>query len=278
MVLLIPAVLILSAFVVLYIPSVQDMIVRKAAGYASEVTGMGIEIERLRLSFPLNLSAHNVSAVAPGNDTLLHLQRLTLQVRFKPLLKGILSAGGIRLEKLDFNTGNLLDGVVVKGRAGDVFLRADSVSPANERALLNQVVLSDAEIDLFVCDTTAADTSTLETNWLITVEQTELHRVAFSCRLPCDSVSLDLQIDNALLTDAVADLGGYFYGASHLQLDVPAFFYDTDLRETLPAGFDASHIHLYDVHLWLDSLSYTYEKDLYAQLKAGSACERSGIV
>jgi hypothetical protein len=276
-VLLIPAVLLLLAFAVLYIPPVQEAVARKAADYVSESTGMNIEFEHIGLSFPLNLSMQDVSVSAPGNDTLLYMEKLTLQVRLKPLLKGILSVDGIRLEKFDFNTGNLVEGMVVKGHAGDAFLRADSIQPADGRALLNRIALSDADIDLFVCDTAAAGTPPSATDWLIELGEAELNNVAFSCRLPCDSFYLDLQIGKALLSGGIADLGKAFYGASCLQVSIPAAFYGTDTCEAAPAGFDASHIRFSDVRLLLDSLSYASVKNMHVLLKECSARERSGI-
>ena len=59
-VLLIPVVLILLVSVLLYIPPVQNFAVKQAAYYAGKATGMQIGIERIRLSFPLNLTVRGV--------------------------------------------------------------------------------------------------------------------------------------------------------------------------------------------------------------------------
>lgn len=273
----IPVILLLSVSVILYIPPIRNIVVGKAADYVSKSVGMNIEFERIGLSFPLNLSARNVSVTGPGNDTLLYLNKLTLQVRLKPLLRGIVSVDGIRLETIDFNTGDLIDGVIVKGHVGNVFIKADSINPAGERALLNKVALSDADIDLFICDTTAADTSKSDVNWLIELRKVEFENVVFSCRLPCDSIYLDLQIDKAVLFEGIADLSKDSYGASGLQLSMPKAFYGTDLQDAAP-GFDASHIYFSDVRLSLDSLLYASEKNIQAILKECSTRERSGIV
>jgi hypothetical protein len=274
---LIPAVLLLSVSAILYIPPVRNIVVGKAADYVSKSVGINIEFERIGLSFPLNLSAHDVSVTGPGSDTLLYLNKLTLQVRLKPLLRGVISVKRIRLETVDFNTGDLIDGMVVKGRAGNVFIKADSINPAGERALLNSVALSDADIDLFICDTTAADTSKSDVNWLIELRKAEFENVAFSCRLPCDSIYLDLQIDKAVLSEAIADLGKDYYAASGVQLSMPKAFYGANLQDAAP-GFDASHICFSDVRLSLDSLSYASGKNMQAILKECSARERSGVV
>ena len=57
---LIPVLLVLLVSMLLYIPAIQNFVVRKAAGYASESLGMDIGFEKMRLAFPLDLSIHNV--------------------------------------------------------------------------------------------------------------------------------------------------------------------------------------------------------------------------
>ena len=276
-ILLIPIALALSVSALFYIPPVQDAIIGKAAEYISKNIGMDIGFERIRLSFPLNLSARNVSVADAGHDTLLYLNKLTLQVRLKPLLQWNISVRGIRLEDLDFSTGKLLDGVVAGGHAGEVYLKADSIRPADAYALLNSVTLSDADVHLFVCDTTTADTSKSTTKWRIDLRKMELRNVAFSCRLPCDSVNLDLQIARAFLSAGTVDPETGRYEAEALLLDLPAMSYGTDLQEAAP-GLDLSHINLSDVRLTFDSLYYESVKNMQARLTAGSARERSGLV
>jgi hypothetical protein len=256
----------LSVSVLLYIPPVQNRIIEKAAQYASESAGINIRFERIRLAFPLNLSAYNVSVTNSGNDTLLYLNKLTLRVRLKPLLKGNISVHSICMEQLHFNTGSLIDGIAVEGHAGEVRLRADSINPAEEYAVLNNIYLSDADIRLFMCDTTAADTSASATKWQIDLRQAELHDITFSCRLPCDSVYLGLQIDSALLSGVAADTEKGRYGASALQLRAPEIAYGTN-----------PHIRLADVRLTLDSLHYESEMNMYVVLRECSAREQSGI-
>jgi hypothetical protein len=271
---MIPAALLLLASVLLYVPAVQQAAAGKAAGYVSETFGIDIRFECLRLSFPFNFSAHKVTAT--GADTLLRLDKLTLQVRLAPLLKGNISVDGIRLDGINFNTANLIDGVIVKGNAANIFLKADSVNPASAYALLNKVMLSDAAVDLFICDTTATDPPPDETDWHISLKKLQLHNVAFALHMPCDSFYLDCLIDEATLSGGLADLRKDAYGAAELQLDMPQLFCGTDLREAAP-GFDPAHIRVSDIHLLLDSPYYESGGEMRALLKECSARERSGI-
>ncbi|MDR1381421.1 MAG: translocation/assembly module TamB domain-containing protein [Tannerella sp.] len=275
-VILIPAVILMLVSGLVYVPSVQRAAARKAVEYVSESFGINIRFERLRLSFPLNLSAHKVSAIGSGGDTLLCLDRMTLRMRLMPLLRGTLSVGGIRLEKAVFNTGSLIDGVVVRGYAGEIFLRADSVSPADAHAVLDRVTLSDADIGLFACDTAAvAAAETAATGWYIGLKRAELRNVAFTCRMPCDSLYLDLRVDRALLSGGATETGKGSCEVSDLLLDVPELSYGTDDGEAAP-GFDPSHIRISGMHLRIDSFLYESGKSMRAILRECEARERSG--
>ena len=66
-----PVILIVLVPVLLYIPPIQDWAVGYATGKVSRSTGMDIQIERLRLSFPLRLKVDGVNVIHAGGDTML---------------------------------------------------------------------------------------------------------------------------------------------------------------------------------------------------------------
>jgi hypothetical protein len=271
----------LLAFIALYLPPVQQVAVKVATEYVSGATGINIEFDRLRLSFPLNLSAYNMRVLddVAGGDTLLYLKKLTVEAGLLPLLRGDLEVRGIRLKSLELNTGNRIEGVTVKGRVGNMFLKAGAVSLPAGYALLSRVVLSDADVDLFVCDTTVAAAATSAVDWAMDLRRVELRDVSFRCRMPCDAVYLDVEIEEAALSDGVVDLRKGVCGALALQLRLPKVFYGTDLEEPAAQGFDASHVFFSEVRLALDSLCYDYGvgDNFRAILREGAAVERSGV-
>ncbi|MDR0574160.1 MAG: translocation/assembly module TamB [Tannerella sp.] len=274
---LIPVGLLLLAFILLYTPPVQDVVIKKVATHVSESAGLDIGFENVRLSFPLNLSVRNAFVRGGGGDTLAYLDKLTVGIRLKPLLNGNISIKGIRLESLELNTGDLLGGIILKGNVGKVYLHADSIVLAEERVLLNHIVLSDADVNLFMCDTTAADTAKSEINWRIDLKKVELNDVAFACQMPCDSVYLDMQIDEAVLSDGFIDLGAATYCASGFRVRMNELFYGSNPEEAAP-GLDFSHIKLTEINLALDSLYYGGSANILATIRECSARERSGLV
>lgn len=67
--------------ILIYIPAIQNFIVDKATSYASQATGMNIHIQRISLSFPLNLVVHETTVTTP-QDTLLNVERLTVKFNY----------------------------------------------------------------------------------------------------------------------------------------------------------------------------------------------------
>ena len=109
-------VLVILISILLYIPPFQNFAVRLATEYASETTGMNIRIGQIRLSFPLNLTIRDVKVITPP-DTLLSLESFQVNIRPLPLLKKEVLVDAIDLRGVKANTGNLIEGMEIKGPA-----------------------------------------------------------------------------------------------------------------------------------------------------------------
>ena len=71
-ILLTPILLFVVLMVLLYVPPVQNFLRKQATSYASEATGMQINVGRIDLRFPLNLLVRDVEVIQVP-DTLLTL-------------------------------------------------------------------------------------------------------------------------------------------------------------------------------------------------------------
>ena len=290
--LLIPVGLFLLASVLLYVPAVQNMVVKKAMTVISESIGLNVRIERVRLAFPLDLSVRDAVMIGGEKDTLAHLGKLTVDVRLKPLLKGQITVKGLHIESLNLNTGDLIDGMVINGTVGKAYLQADSVNLKEEQAWVNHIRLSDAEVDLLIGESTevnsavtdsanlvaTADSVVSPSNWRIRLKKVELKNVAFACQIPSDSVYVNLLADKAVLSDGLVDLGAELYGASELRAQLNELYYGTDMEDVVSKGLDFSHIRLHEVALVSDSIYYyTAGNTVHALIREFSANERSGL-
>lgn len=273
---LIPVVLVLLVSVLLYIPPVQNFAVKKAAYYAGKATGMQIGIERIRLSFPLNLTVRGVEVLTTPADTLLTLKSLTVNVRALPLLKKEVLVDAIDLEGVKVNTGTFIEGMEIKGVLGRLYAKADRINLSKEKVTFNTIDLSDTAITLLLNDTTTkADTISTAVNWILNLQKINLDRVAFAMQMPADSLRLSTYIDKANLKDGIVDLGASHYGADLFTLTGSTLGYDANYQDPV-AGFDPSHIALSNVTISLDSLFYG-GRDIKARIRELSAEDRSGL-
>lgn len=273
---LIPVVLVLLVSVLLYIPPVQNFAVKKAAYYAGKATGMQIGIERIRLSFPLNLTVRGVEVLTTPADTLLTLKSLTVNVRALPLLKKEVLVDAIDLEGVKVNTGTFIEGMEIKGVLGRLYAKADRINLSKEKVTFNTIDLSDTAITLLLNDTTTkADTTSTAVNWILNLQKINLDRVAFAMQMPADSLRLSTYIDKANLKDGIVDLGASHYGADLFMLTGSTLGYDANYQDPV-AGFDPSHIALSNVTISLDSLFYG-GRDIKARIRELSAEDRSGL-
>ena len=263
--------------VLLYIPPVQNLLRREVTAYASEATGMQIQVERIDLRFPLNLLVRGVEVIQQP-DTLLSLESLNVRVQAWPLIKGKVEVDEVTLNQVAVNSAGLIEGMKIKGVLGRFFLQSHGVDLSNEIAIINQVDLSDTHVQLVMNDTTTAPkdtTASAPVNWKVDLHQLNLENVSFSMQLPADSMRMAAHIGEASVNDAQADLKNQFYSLKQFLLSGGSANYDTGAAKPVE-GFDASHIAVRDIRIGLDSLLYK-GRNMNAVLREFSMNERSGL-
>lgn len=273
-----PIGLIVVISILLYLPPVQRFAVRQASAYAGKATGLHIGIEQIRLRFPLNLSIGGVEIRNDSipQDTLLSLRRLEVRIQALPLLKKEVLVEGIALEQARINTGNLIDGVEVKGQIGHFRLQADRIDLDKQRAVFNRATLSDAALTVLTGESQAPDTSASQpVNWAIVLENIELKQVALAYQSLTDSTRVAASIPQAGLRNGEIDLGKGIYRVGRFGVGGASVRYDADFEEPAP-GIDPNHIALSDLEIdWRDLLYAGRNMD--ADLRKFSFRERSGL-
>ena len=276
-ILLTPILLFVVLMILLYVPPVQNFLRKQATAYASQATGMQINVGRIDLRFPLNLLVRDVEVIqAP--DTLLTLASLNVHVQAMPLFKGKIEVDDITIQRVAVNSANLIEGMQIRGVLGRFFLESHGVDLANEAAVINRAELSDTHIGLILADTTTTekpDTTSAPVNLKVNLHALNLKNVSFSMQLPADSMRMAAHVGEATVNDVSADLKQQFYGLRSFLLTGASVNYDTG--NALPAeGFDPSHIALRDIRIGIDSVLYQ-GRNMNAVIREFSMNERSGL-
>ena len=275
--LLSPVLLVLTLSVLLYVPFIQDFAVRQASSIASEATGMTIQIQKIRLSFPLDLTIRQAQAIRQPGDTLLALADLRVRIHALPLLKRQVMVEAIELNGLQANTGDLIDGLEIKGSLGHLFLKMDRAYLPDELAVLNEATLSDAAITLIIRETEPKpETPSEPVNWKLRLEKVRLEQVALALQMPDDSLRLTTYIPNSQLDNGSVDLGNLSYGAERFTISNTTLTYDANYAAPAANGLDPSHIAIDSLNVALDSLYYQ-DKTIRANLTRWTLSERSGL-
>ena len=294
-----PVVLFLLLAIVIYIPAVQNFIVGKVTERLSATTGIALRVDNVRLAFPLDLSVRGVEAVERG-DTLLAVRALRLNVRMLPLLEGRADIDGFELYNTRLNTKALIADTYVRGSIRELTARSHGVEWNAGRMRLDRARLDGADLYVALSDTTTEKDTTAAAPWNIAVDRLDITRSAVRLSLPGDSMRLALAMGEAHLEDGRFDTGAGNYtlrrlalreggvtyatrrgdGAGPRRLPNEAFHTTDDLLwpgMKVPAGLSADYIHLADLHLQLDSLSYSADGRIGARLHRLAFREHSGL-
>lgn len=275
--LLIPITLVILVVILIYTPPVQNLLKQRALEYAAQATGFGIEIERIRLTFPLKLTAEGIRVIS-GNDTLANAERLDLHVKLLPLFRSQVDVNGITLTNAHINSADLVDGMLINGSIGELFVRSRGISLNTQEALVNNVDLKNANIILALNDTTEAETDTTSTplNWKILVENVSIDQVAFELQMPADTLDLMAFIRSASLDDIEVDLKEQLYMLSQIRIENSSVDYNSGNSPPTTDGLDPSHIMVRNFNASLDSVHYR-GMSIGAIINDITLVERSGL-
>lgn len=277
LIIMIPVVLFVLLAVLLYIPSVQNFAKNKATAALSKATGMDIRIDRVRLSFPLNLVIQEVEVVSADADTLLHAGEISASVKLLPLFKKEVVVNGADIRDVLVDSDSLIKGMKIKGVVGNLSLKADRALLTEEQVTINDISLSDTDLFLCLNDTAPEVKDTVQTpiQWKLDLESVALDRVSFALNMPSDSLRLFTRVDKARLKDGKIDLDLQRYEAAKVTFSGSSFAFSRGDTVAL-SGFDPSHIALSDVEIELDSVS-NQQMEVAAFIRRLSFKERSGL-
>lgn len=280
-ILLLPVLLFVILTVLLYVPPVQNWAVQKAAGYASEQTGMDISIARVRLAFPIDLAVDSFRVIKRNDslpqvrDTVADVRRMVVDVRLRPLLSSRVVINGLEVDDAKVNTSNLVAAARVRGTVGRLSVSSRGIDLGRQTVDLNNARIDDATVDVALSDTVPPDTSTTKTLWKIYVDSLNITRADVTLHTPGDTVRVRAFMERASARQGAFDLGEGEYTLGRLAWTGGAVCYDNNLEPRVK-GLDANHIELSGVSIGIDSV-YFRAPDTRLNLRYCRLKEKSGI-
>ena len=272
--LLTPVLLFLLLFVLIYLPPVQNWLVQRVASYASEKTGMQINIDHVNLEFPLDLGVDGFRMIQ-GQDTIADVEHMTVDVELLPLLRKRVVIDELEITNTKLNTSDLVATARIKGQLERLFLTSRGIDLDRQTIDLNGATLDGAHVDIALIDTIVPDTSTTKTLWKIYADSLTINQSQVALHMPGDTMSVNAWLGRASAYDGVVDLERELYTVGRFVVKDGKLAYDQNYEPTVE-GFDYNHIDLTNVQIDIDSISYQ-EPRLNLNVRQLAMRDKSGL-
>lgn len=195
--------------VLLYIPPVQDFLVKTASGIVADKTGMKIDIEKFRLKFPLDVSLQNVAIVEATGDTMVVAKELIADVKLLPLLRLDAQINELKLIDGYYRMLSPDSSMLMTIKAG--MLKVDDKSSANiarSEINLNDAYLKNGDVTLIMDPSKSkpTPTDTTTTPFLIKAKRLNIDNILFTMSMLPTIDTLQFQTKKLSLSNGVIDL------------------------------------------------------------------------
>lgn len=214
----VPIAIVAVTAVALYLPPVQDFAVKKLTKYASEQTGMDINVDRLRLSPWADLRLEGLTAVDEEGDTVVAAREATVDLRLRDIFKKKVGIEGLTLDGAKVNTKDMVAEADIRGTL-EHFELHDDVDLSSKHVNLDEMTGRGLDLDIALRDTTVEDTTESEPlTWTAKVKRAKIEDSSIRFATPGDSLVADADIDRLELTDTDIDLGQQKYKVANAEL------------------------------------------------------------
>ncbi len=276
--LLTPIILITVLAALLYLPPIQRWAVDQATGYAARELDMEITLERVRLSFPLDLELQGLE-VKQQDTRIAALESLLVDLDLMRILRMEVRIEAVELKGIAVDTGELIESVRINGSLDRLLLKAEQIDLLESHVSAVQAAVEGGDVEICLADTTAADTTASDTlPWKIGLESVSLDGVNLRLRMPLDTIDISAQIRRAELLDSHIDLYEGFYSAQEFMLQTDTLRFDSGTDSVAGPGMDFAHLLLSRAALKADNVMFNQHSGAVgANLGLYDLHERSGL-
>ena len=267
--------LVVLLVVAVYLPPVQNWLVKRAAAIASEQTGMEISVGHVCLKFPLDVALDDVRVVQQ-RDTIADIGRVVADVKLWPLFSNKVVVDDLELQRAKINTLDMISDLQVQGQIGRLGLSVPGIHLDSGTVALSHIQLAEADLLVQLSDTAAVDTTTSETPWSIVFDDIHIDRSRLRLYTPGDSLHLAATIGSAHLNGGDIDLLHSRYAIESFDWHDGELVYDQMFEPKADSGLDFNHLALTKINIGLDSLLYA-DPLLRVNVREGSLNEASGL-
>ena len=278
-----PVILFLILVALLYCPPVQNWAAKRVATYVSEKTGMDVSLERVNLSFPLDLQLEGLKMLRPNDsipnkkDTVADIHRMVADVSLLPLLESKVEVNELTFTKLKANTVNFIGDLRIRGDLQRLHLVSHGINLIGDSVRINKADIEGGWVDIALGDTVPEDPHKKKPLWRINIDKLNLAKTDFRLHMPGDTMSVRANFNKGMVKGAELLLHDNIYKVANIDWQGGDFSYDKNYVRHAKAGFDAAHIAMEDINLGIDSFLYAAPK-IRLRVRTANMKEKSGLI
>lgn len=192
----------------IYVPAVQNAVREYMVGLASEQLGMDVELQSIRLRFPLSLELRKALVVTPANDTLLKCDALVLDIGLAKIFESEIQIRELCFESTMFHYTDTVTKFDIRADVDELRLQARPVNITGETAVLPDITLRGGDVSLTL-PPSAPDTATSSSPflWAFKVENLTLEEINYKMNMLPDAMSLGCGLKQGVVKEALVDIG-----------------------------------------------------------------------
>ena len=172
--------LLLLIVFLLYLPPVQDFLLRKAERYAASHYDLEVRIGHFRLGFPFDLVLDDVYAGKTAGDTLVAAEAIRLRVNIDRIFRKELGIEQLGLRQVKFGLAGDTTGMQLKVAVGNLGVQEGRIDLERKKLIVAEISLEEGDVFLKSGAGTVEDTvQSNPLDWGIEVRQIKIRDVGY---------------------------------------------------------------------------------------------------
>ena len=188
--------LLVLAVVLLYLPPVQNLVVKKALESVNKSGDMHISVKKLRLGFPLDLTIDSLSMQAPGMD--IAAGKAAADIAFMPLLGGNAVVRDLSVNDAIINLGTPDSALYMRSSVKLARLEDTNVGLFSNHIDIGRLTASGGDISMIMTPDTvpAPKSESAPATWEINLDKARLEKIGYRMQMlpTIDSLACNLPV------------------------------------------------------------------------------------
>ena len=252
-----PIFLLWGVIVALYIPPVQNYVVKEITRVVSENSDFKISFDKFHLIFPLKAQIKNFT-ITHKDSLIADGEKLEIDLHAKTLLKGEIEINYISIDNTRIDSHNLIESAHVKSDIGHFRTTVRNIVLNEEKASIRQLHLVETKTEITLFDKEKEEETSESANWIIEIYKANIQNCETTISIPQDSIYVTNKIERLRIYDTDINLKDSLYSVGKIDLSDSSLSFDKGLENDSTAPLN--HQHLRDIEFEGNNLLFSNDK------------------